>query len=223
MDHKLNVGTTVRDTFKILDYKIINHKPHYYIECGLCGTQKWMRCDSVFNTKVVSCGCYNKKTNYLKSIDITNVRSGSLVAIRDLGTLNGLDHVWECKCDCGKLHNVPSYIIKAQRIKSCGCRHYELNADSAKKAFEACKSFIKDGTNYKLINNTSPNVNNSTGEKLIHFDKSRCKYVVQVRYKGVTYNFGRYDDMKDAIIVRDLVFEARKNGTFYEFLDEYKK
>lgn len=222
-NHKDNVGKTIRGIFKILDYQIRNKKPYYFVECLLCNDQKWIRCDSIFNEKVISCGCYNKSHNYLKPIDIKGMRSGRLVAVCDLGTIDGLDHVWECECDCGNKHNVPAYLIKAKRINSCGCLQDNARKENAKKALESCKDFIKNGTNYKSINATKPlSSNKSSGERCITYDKARNKWVVVIGYKGKSYHLGRHDDIEDAIKIRDMAFEARKKDSLSDFHEKNK-
>ena len=35
--------------------------------------------------------------------------------------------LWECRCKCGKITFLPSYIIKNKSIKSCGCSRKGLN------------------------------------------------------------------------------------------------
>lgn len=220
--YKENVGKTIRGIFNIIDYKIIDKKPYYYIECKLCGGKRYMRCDSVSNKKVISCGCYNKNNNYFKALDIKNMRSGKLVAIRDTGIVRDNDHIWECKCDCGRTHNVPAYLIKNQKIKSCGCSFETSRKNNLVKAREGCKDFIKDGTNYKTINSKKPLCTNSLNERNISYDKARSKYMVQMEYKGKHYNFGRYDKLEDATTIRDLAFEARQNDQIEEFFNSYK-
>lgn len=217
INHRENVGKTIREIFEVLDYKRENNKSYYFINCLLCGNKKWMRCDTAYDENVVSCGCYNKMNNLLKSVDITNMRSGMLVAKRDLGVLNDKDHVWECQCDCGKLHNVAASLIINQRVNSCGCKQDIARALNAEKAFEACKYFIKDGTNYISINKTEPmKTNISSSQRCISYDKNRKKWIVQMTYKGKHYHFGRYDKLDDAIKERDIALEARKNDDMKE-------
>lgn len=211
------VGTVVRDTFKILDCYSKSSRKYFLVECLKCGNKKEMRCDAVFNEKVVSCGCYNKNNNYLKSIDITDMRSGKLVAIRDIGVNERNQHIWECRCDCGNLYNVEAGLFTQKRVRSCGCLIEPVLKENVKKALEACKEFRKDGTNYKVINSLNPPITNTSGEKLISIDRTG-KYFVQITYKGKNHYLGRYDDMKTAIEVRNLAFEARRNGRLDEFI-----
>lgn len=211
-NNKENVGKVIRGLFKILDYKRENGRSYYFVECQMCKAKKWMRCDSVMNENVVSCGCYNKENNYISNIDIKGMRSGRLVAVKDIGATKGKDHIWECKCDCGNTHYVEAYLIKGKKVRSCGCLHDESRLENLEKAIESCKSFIKDGTNYKIINKTGPiKSNKSTGERCITYDQQRNKYAVRMGYKGVKYFFGRYNRLEDAIRIRDIAFEARKN------------
>lgn len=62
----------------------------------------------------LDCGCSNRA-------DITNMRSGKLVAIRPTSKRKHNNIYWECQCDCGNKKLVlAKYIIK-QEVKSCGC------------------------------------------------------------------------------------------------------
>lgn len=55
---------------------------------------------------------------------LANKRFGRLVALRICGKQRQ-HNLWECKCDCGKIHNVRSTHLTDGRIMSCGCLHRE--------------------------------------------------------------------------------------------------
>lgn len=52
--------------------------------------------------------------------DLTGKRFGRLVVTKYLG-----NYRWECKCDCGKITEVASEHLKANRIRSCGCLFFD--------------------------------------------------------------------------------------------------
>lgn len=56
-----------------------------------------------------------------KFIDIKNMRSGKLVAIKPTEQRLKGSVIWECHCDCGNTHYVTATNIINQKIKSCGC------------------------------------------------------------------------------------------------------
>lgn len=62
----------------------------------------------------LDCGCSNRA-------DITDLRSGKLVAIRPTTKKKNQNVYWECQCDCGKKKLVLARYIINQDVKSCGC------------------------------------------------------------------------------------------------------
>ena len=79
---------------------------------------------------------------------------------------------------------------------------------------------LKDGTNKVLIEKSIPNNGSKSEYRNITYDKTRNKYVVQMDYKGIHYNFGRFKRLKDAIIIRDLARKKRIDGSFEEWIKE---
>ena len=60
-----------------------------------------------------------------KPIDISGMRSGSLVAIKKTRKDKHNNWYWQCQCDCGNISEVVATAIKNQKILSCGCRKEE--------------------------------------------------------------------------------------------------
>lgn len=59
-----------------------------------------------------------------RKIDLTGMRFGRLVVIREAGRKNG--HVaWLCRCDCGKEVVVSGDSLRNGRTQSCGCLQLE--------------------------------------------------------------------------------------------------
>lgn len=76
-------------------------------------------------------------------IDITGERSGLLVAV-EYGYLNNDNKaVWLCRCDCGAECYKLATLIKAKKVKSCGCAQ-------KKKRCMICGAEIKDGRGGKV-------------------------------------------------------------------------
>lgn len=85
--------------------------------------------------------------------DLTGVRFGKLVAIKDAGSNKYKQHVWECKCDCGNEKIILGTSLTNSSTKSCGCISKELNTDVSGRRREnvpiVCgiyknKSFLKN-------------------------------------------------------------------------------
>lgn len=69
----------------------------------------------------------------MKRIDISNLRSGMLVAISPAYAGKKQGVLWNCKCDCGNEVLVYASEIKSQKTKSCGCMRYKWVSQSKKK------------------------------------------------------------------------------------------
>ncbi len=64
-------------------------------------------------------------------LDLSNKRFGRLQAIRDVGAGTKKYRLWECKCDCGGIVQVPSIRLRAGLTKSCGCLRKETAVKNA--------------------------------------------------------------------------------------------
>lgn len=63
--------------------------------------------------------------------DISGQRFGRLVAVR-ISDRPSRRSLWECKCDCGKIHDVLAQSLLAGIQKSCGCLRNEVAALNGK-------------------------------------------------------------------------------------------
>jgi len=80
----------------------------------------------------MSCGCATqrfRKTKLEKRFSLVNQRFGRLFVLWRAGSKkygdqkrqSGVNAVWECKCDCGKIIKVAGRYLRAGAKKSCGC------------------------------------------------------------------------------------------------------
>ncbi len=81
-----------------------------------------------------------------KAKDITGLRSGRLVALGPVGRYvrpdgNGTEIIWQCRCDCGKEHDVFGKCLRFKQVRSCGCLNQEKRSERAKR-----RSFTGTGT-----------------------------------------------------------------------------
>ena len=66
--------------------------------------------------------------------DITNVRFGNLVAIKNTGKVDAHRNlVWLCQCDCGNICEVSGNNLRTGHTKSCGCLKQIKCAEVGKK------------------------------------------------------------------------------------------
>lgn len=216
------VGTEIKG-FKILDWKRENKRTYLLAVCPFCKKQKWMRKDHIDNPKVVSCGCYNAKNNYMKSKDITGQTFGRLTAIRPTGrkTSNGAA-IWECKCSCGNTTYVGISELILGRINSCGCLRTETSRKNGKKAGQFIKdNFCIENTNINNLTAKKPR-NNTSGIKGVSWDKERQKWSAQIVFQGKTYHLGRYDKKEDAAEIRKIA-EEKLYGNFLDWYHSIKE
>lgn len=216
------VGTEIKG-FKILDWKRENKRTYLLAVCPFCDKQKWMRKDQIDNPKVVSCGCYNTKNNYVKNKDITGQTFGRLTAIRptDRKTSNGAT-IWECKCSCGNTTYVGVSELILGKINSCGCLRTETSRKNGKKAGKYIKdNFCIENTNVNNLTAKKPK-NNTSGIKGVSWDKERQKWVAQIVFQGKYYNLGRYDKKEDAAEIRKIA-EEKLYGNFLDWYHSIKE
>lgn len=93
-----------------------SYSNHTYWNCKCeCGNTITVMGANLRRGITTSCGC--KKT-----CDITEKRFGKLVAIKptEQRDKNG-GILWECKCDCGRVHYATPGNLNYGRILSCGC------------------------------------------------------------------------------------------------------
>ena len=110
----------------IIDGPIIKNKKTYWICRCDCGKIKQIRADQLKSGKTKSCGCFKKanliNNNYKKRVDLTNKKSGKLIALQptDKRTVDGRV-IWKCVCDCGNITYVDTHSFQSGKKQSCGC------------------------------------------------------------------------------------------------------
>lgn len=99
---------------------------HVMWECQCeCGNITKVQRDRLLSGHTRSCGC--GKTNPLslkKGSDITGKRIGRLVVLEWVGSKRN-STLWRCKCDCGKIKDIPRSDLMSGRVFSCGCLKLE--------------------------------------------------------------------------------------------------
>ena len=61
-----------------------------------------------------------------KKIDLTGVRFGRYTVVREDGVYANGDIKWLCKCECGRIRHVRTYILTHDQALSCGCLQREI-------------------------------------------------------------------------------------------------
>lgn len=68
-----------------------------------------------------------------KGKDLTGQRFGRLVVTKLSHTIKRAGHVWECRCDCGKVTTARAHYLLSGRMVSCGCYQRESAANKLYK------------------------------------------------------------------------------------------
>ncbi len=88
-----------------------------------CGNETVVASTQLRQGKTKSCGCLQReRTSEVSRKDLTNMRFGSLVAIKPSeGHVYGEKVFWDCICDCGTHTKVNTENLMSGATQSCGC------------------------------------------------------------------------------------------------------
>ena len=89
-----------------------------------CGNISYKSSRYLKSGRTQSCGCLHKeiisKTNKKYYINLINHRFGKLTVIQKTDKRVYKHIVWECKCECGNICEVPSHYLLSGDTTSCG-------------------------------------------------------------------------------------------------------
>lgn len=122
--------------------------------------------------------CYNK---LMKTLNLTRERFGRLSVIKktDKRATNN-EFVYICRCDCGKIIESYTSLLRQGRTRSCGCLHRDTRMKDL-SVLNAHKKII-DGVQMDMFGNRH-NKNNTTGYKGVY--KHHKGYIARICVKGV--------------------------------------
>lgn len=71
---------------------------------------------------------------------VLNRRFGRLVAVQEIGNVDGHATMWKCRCDCGEVTYTQRTSLVQGRTRSCGCLRREVSRTTIaeKKAKGIC-------------------------------------------------------------------------------------
>lgn len=114
-----------------------------------------------------------------------------------------------CKCDCGNIKSIrkTSLTAKTSPTRSCGCIQKQVAhnignktiTENSKKQIELNKTY---NTNFQVITQDKPPINNTSGVKGISWNKSKELWEVYIGIHGKRIHLGRYENFEEAVKVR---------------------
>ena len=97
-----------------------------------CGNEVITRSDKLRGGGIKSCGCYKKDSIKKRVKDLTGMKFGRLIVVKEYGRDKGGKVQWLCKCECGNEVVVRGSNLTNNCTTSCGC----YQKDKAKKQME---------------------------------------------------------------------------------------
>lgn len=132
---------------------------------------------------------------------------------------------WRCQCDCGNYcTRLEASLMKSRRdrrISSCGCvsRRYLTPGDSerCKKAGLHRKDSFVNGSNIQMTFREGTIVTNTSGHQGVSWSKTARKWHCYIGFQNYRANLGFYEDLQDAINIREAAEQAIKDNDFEDF------
>ena len=156
MSKKPKIGDKYEHFTIIKQLENKNNQRVWLCKCD-CGKYKEIITGKLGITR--SCGCIkgNRTNNHSsnggrKPIDLTNQRSGKLIAIEPTTERRNGSVVWKCLCDCGNIAYVTAHSINNKCVQSCGCIKSIGESNITTILQENNINFIKE-YNIKIDNN----------------------------------------------------------------------
>lgn len=140
-----------------------------------------------------SCGCLSHPP--LK--DYLGKRFSMLTVTGYAGKEDG-QHLWRCKCDCGKETLVRQTNLQSGKTKSCGCLQEKQLLENLKLCEGTSVAVLEANRGRRLPTNTS-------GVTGVYRSRRTGRWCAQITFKRKTYYLGAYEKKDDAI-------RARKRG-----------
>lgn len=138
-------------------------------------------------------------------MDIIGKRFGKLIVISN----SKRDGYVICKCDCGNYKEIRKTSLTKLKspTRSCGCIQKQI---AKKIGLETIKNNSKNqtetnlkyNTNFQIIENDTPPVNNTSGTKGVSWCKDRNKWEAYIAINNKKIHLGRYAKLEDAIKAR---------------------
>jgi predicted nucleic acid-binding Zn ribbon protein len=141
--------------------------------------------------------------DFMARLDITNVRSGKLVALKFSHNDPHRRAVWLCHCDCGRDCYVLASYISRNIVKSCGCLKLkkceicgELMAGNGKYCSTECRR-IAHIERTKASQKRAAQQKKKKKKKLAPLDAILEELAEYNRKHGTNLSYGQYVHLKE--------------------------
>lgn len=101
-------------------------------------------------------------------------------------------HLWRCKCDCGKETVVGQTNLQSGKTKSCGCLQEKQLLENLKLCEGTSVTILEANRGRLLPTNTS-------GVTGVYRNRRTGRWCAQITFKRKTYYLGAYEKKDDAI------------------------
>jgi len=141
--------------------------------------------------------------------DLSGKRFGKLLVLKKLDKRQSNRVIWQCKCDCGNIHEATSTHLIEGITSSCGCKNLEDCVEGTRlrnltRKRSDKKEKIKD-----------------SGVKGVNWLDKRQKWIASIGFKGIKIYLGLFKE--DEL---ELAIEARKKAEekyFKPILEKYSR
>lgn len=136
-------------------------------------------------------------------IDLTNRVFKKLTAIQPtkLRYVDG-SVIWECRCECGNIVNVPSTRLLSDRTHQCQECYSKSRKGNKEILAKASAKNNRFKTNIGLIFSDKLNKNNTSGVKGVYLIKRPKQYRAFITFQGVHRILGDFDTIEEATKAR---------------------
>ena len=139
------------------------------------------------------------KANYTaEMISRTKAFNVSMLTVTGYAGKEDGQHLWRCKCDCGKETVVRQTNLQSGKTKSCGCLQEKQLLENLKLCEGTSVTILEAGRRRLRPTNTS-------GVTGVYRNRRTGRWCAQITFKRKTYYLGAYEKKDDAI-------RARKRG-----------
>ena len=169
-----------------------------------CGNNTEVYSSGLLSGKTRSCGCLQQELNRNQ---LERKKFGRLEAVNPTDKRVRNCIVWECKCDCGNIAEVPSNQLVRGSTMSCGC----LNKELARRAIEDVHHVLHEKLRSATMDTPSSS-KSKLGIRNIFYRENMGIYVVDIRRNKKMYRQEGFKTLEEALEVKKIVLDRYLSG-----------